>query len=224
MKTALLLSLLTATFLTTAQAKPIFGKVESYIIVKTGEVVSIATNEISDDGQSANFYNYGARKRMDIDMSEVSKSTRAEIAGVKAGKHILITTPAGASKVTITRYCQVFGLYESKQAYVGCKTYEADKIDGYQMPVSLSYIVQNVEQVVAEVESLDNFSHGDVAELRIETKLIKAQKRVKILAIFSNGEALVESSLAGLNFLNSSGTLHRYGVERVKLQDLNKLN
>lgn len=219
MKTALLLSLAVSLF-TTAQAKSLIGRVDSYIIVKTGAVVSIATNEIEDDGSTATFYSYAHRKKITVNMSDLSKSTREEIADVKAGEHILINTPTASGKV-ITRTCTVFNLFESKQASVGCKTYEADAINGYRIPQRLDYIVQNIEDAVAEIEKLDNFSKGDTAELRVETKTIEANKKVRILAIFENGDALVEPVLAKLNFLNSSGTLYRYGVEKVKLQDLN---
>ena len=224
MKAVLLLSLMTVTLFTTAQAKSLIGRVDSYIIVQTGTIVSIGTNQIEDDGSTATFYSHAHGKKITVNMSDLSKSTNAEIANVKAGKSVLINTASASGKV-VSRACIVFDLFENKQAYVGCKTYEADNVNGYQTPARLDYIVQNVEvAVTAEVASLDGYSKDERVELRIQTNTIKAGKTVKILAIFSNGEALIESSLAGLNFLNSAGILNRYGIERVKLQDLNKLN
>ena len=224
MKTALLLSLVTASLMNFANAKSLIGTVDSYIIIKTGVTVSIGTNDIEDDRSTATFYSYAHGKKITVNMSDLSRSTRSEIADVKAGESILITTQSGANPaLRVIRECIVFNLYENKQAYVGCKTYEADRIVGYQLPQSLNYIIQNVENgVVAEVASLENFSKGDFAELRVETKNIKANKRIKILALYSNGEALIESSLTGLNFLNTNSILFRYGTERVSIQDLSK--
>lgn len=220
MKTALLLSLMTVTLMATAQAKPLIGRVDSYIIPQSGKIVSIGTNEIEDDG-SATFYSYAHGKKITLNVNDLSKSTRSEIANVKAGEAVLINTQSASGKV-VTRICTVFNLFENKQAYVGCKTSAADNVTGYQTPNRLDYIIQNVEEVVgAEVNTLDKVSQGDVMELRVDTTLIKANKKVRVLKIFSNGDALVEPELAKLNFLNDSGTLYRYGVEKVRLQDLN---
>lgn len=220
MKTALLLSLMTIALATSAEAKSIIGRVDSYIIAKTGVVVEIGTNEIEDDRSTATFYSYPHRKKITVNMSDLSKSTKAEIANVKAGENVLINTQSASGKV-ITRECVVFHLFENKQAFVGCKTYEADKTIGYQTPDRLDYVVQNVEEgAVAEVDSIQNVSKGDILELRVETKTIKANKKVRVLAVFANGDAIVEPQLAKLNFLNSSG-IYRYGVEKVRLQDLN---
>lgn len=221
MKKALLLSVMTITFLSQAHAKPFFGTVDKYIEVANGNVIEIASNEIEDG--VAEFYDYGTRQRRTINMSEVSKSTREEIAGVQAGEAILVTTRLdnvrNVRNQTVNRYCQVFYVFENKQAYVGCKSSEADRIPGYQLPERFDYIV-NVEHVTAEVESLDGFKKGESVELNIETRNIKAQRKVRILAIFANGEALVQKD--GFSRLDTSGILHKSGIERVNLSDLSK--
>ncbi|MBC7713797.1 MAG: hypothetical protein H7177_10690 [Rhizobacter sp.] len=220
MKTALLLSLMTVSMITTAHAKSLIGSVDSYIIAKSGTVVSIGSNEIEDDGSTATFFSYALGKKITVNMSELSKSTRSEIADVKAGESVLINTPT-VSGNNITRTCVVFNLFENKQAYVGCKTYEADAVAGYNIPQRLDYIIQNVESgVVPEVANVENFSKGDKVELTVATKTIKAGKSVRILALYKNGQALVEPTLAGINFLNSSGILNRFGIERVSINDL----
>ncbi len=50
MKKALLLSLMTVSFLSQAHAKSFFGSVDHYIIAETNQVIEIGSNEISDDG------------------------------------------------------------------------------------------------------------------------------------------------------------------------------
>jgi hypothetical protein len=106
-------------------------------------------------------------------------------------------------------------------AYIGCKATEADQINGYATPNRFDFIVNNVENIIAEVEALDGYTNGQVAELRIDTKHAKAGRSVKILAIFVNGEALIQKF--GFSVLDSSGVLHKTEVERVFLSDLNKL-
>lgn len=223
MNKALLLSVMTLAFTLEAQAKPLIGRIDKYIEIKNGNVIEIATNEIEDG--SATFYDYGIRKKRTIDMSEVSKATREEIAGVKAGEMILVETRLdnvrNVRNQTVSRYCEVFYLFENKQAYAGCKSSEADRIPGYQLPARFDFIINNVENVTAEVESLDGFTKGETAELSIETRTIKAGKNVRILAIFANGEALVQKD--GFSRLDTSGILHKSGVERINLVDLSKL-
>lgn len=220
MKKALLLTLMTVSFISSVQAKALIGTFDSYIIEGTGDVVSIATNAFSDDGRTAEYTDYRLGKTLTVETSRLSKSTREEIDGVKAGETVLVGTEAMGTKQIISRICTVYNLFENRSAYVGCKTYQADKIPGYQIPERLTYIVKDVSQVVAEVESLDGFSKGDVAELNINTANAKAGRNVKILAILANGEALVEKT--GFNILNTGGILHRFSLDRVKLQDLSK--
>lgn len=223
MKTTLLLTLITTTMFSVAEAKPFFGRIEKYIEVKTGKVIEIGSNDIEADG-TASFYDYATSTKRTINISELSKSTREEIAGVKAGERILATTyAANSNTITTSRYCEVFYVFENKMAYVGCKASEVDIIPGYALPERFDFILSNVEQVTAEVDSLDGFSRGETAELRIDAKTAKAGKNMKILAIFTNGEALVQK--AGFNVLDTSGVLNKLGaVERIQLSDLNKLD
>ncbi len=223
MKKTLLLSLMTISFMSQVQAKAFFGRVEKYIIPATGQIIEIASNEIEDDGQTAEFYDYRDGKRKNIDMSTVSKSTREEIAGVKAGEAILVTTQAGNDKTkTVSRYCAVFYVFENKQAFVGCNTtVEADRIPGYALPTRMDFIVNNVENVIAQVEEHDGVKKGDIMELRINTANAKAGRNMRVLAVFANGEVLVEK--AGLGFLDTNSIVYRGGVDRVTTSDLSKL-
>ncbi|NOT78512.1 MAG: hypothetical protein HOP07_05865 [Bacteriovoracaceae bacterium] len=222
MKTALFLTLATLTFSQYTEAKPFIGTVNKYIVVKTNKIIDIGTHDISDDEQSANPYDYSTGKKINLQMSEVSKSTREEIAGVKAGEMVLINTGV-ASKIneTVTRYCEVYYLFENKQAYIGCKTYAIDAVNGYQTPQRLDYIINNVEQgVVAEIETAAGFTKGEVAELKIDTKNAKAGRNVKILAIFANDEVLVQKY--GFNVLDTGPIVYKSSVDKINIADLNR--
>ncbi|MFA6235923.1 MAG: hypothetical protein WC635_01245 [Bacteriovorax sp.] len=222
MKTALLLSTLSLFLSSTAYSKGIIGTVDKYLVVKTGQVIEVGSTEI-DDG-IATYYDYSVSKRKKIEVSELSKSTRKEIAGVKAGESILARTYLGNSRTeTIIRICEVFYLFENQQAYVGCKSTEADRVPGYQLPNRFDFIINNVENVTAEAASLEGFEKGENAELTIDTESIKAGRTVRILVIYTNGEALVQK--AGFNILDSSGILNKLGaVEKIQLSSLSKLN
>lgn len=221
MKKTLLLTLMTVSFISSVQAKSFFGTTDYYIVEKTQEVIAIGSNSISDNGV-AEYYDYKESKRKTIDISEVSKSTKKEIAGVKAGEVILLTTGvANSPGETISRYCQVFNLFENSMAFVGCKTYEEDNKEGVIVATRLDFVVGNVNSVVAEVESLDGIKKGETVELAVNTKNAKAGRNVKVLAIFANGEALVQK--VGLSFLDTSGIVYQAVVDRVQLSDLSKL-
>lgn len=222
MKKTLLLTLMTVSFISSVQAKSLFGTIDSYIIEKTNQVIQVASNEISDDGV-VSYFDYKEGKRKTINRSEISKSTLKEIAGVKIGEVILLNTGvANSATETITRYCQVFNVFENSMAYVGCKTYAEDNKAGVIKATRLDFIVNNVESVVAEVSSSEGIKKGEIAELRINTKSAKAGRNVKVLAIFANGEALVQK--VGFSFLDTSSIVYQSSVDRVQLSDLSKLN
>lgn len=222
MQKTLLLTLLSVCFTSGVEAKSWFGTIDKYIIVNSGAVIEIGSTDISDDGQMAEYYDYRDGKRRTIQMADVSKSTRGEIAGVKAGETVLVTTMNYAKTATISRYCEVFTLFENKQAYVGCKTTEADSIPGYNTPMRLDYILSNVEQVTAEVEELNGVKKGKIMELRIQTKNAKAGRKVKVMAVFANGDVLVQK--VGLNTLDTSSILFKVFIDRVTTADLNQLD
>lgn len=222
MKTTLLLTLVFSALISNANAGGFIGRVDHYIETRTGNVVEISSNDIEKDG-TASFFDYSIHAKRTVNINDYSKNTRMEIAGVKAGEKILARTlKQNSNSETVSRYCEVFYLFENKMAYVGCKATEADRINGYALPNRFDFIVNNVENVTAEVSELDGFKKGEVAELRINTKSAKALERLKILVIFANGEVLAQK--AGLNVLDTSGILYKHGaVERIHLSDLNKI-
>jgi len=221
MKT-LLLTLMTISMLSTAQAKGLIGIIETYIIEKNGMVINVASNEVSEDGR-APYFDYSANKKKTIELSELSKATNKEIDGVKAGEMILMTTKvSGSNTELISRYCEVSNVFENQMADVTCKTYEKDKLDLLNFG-SLNFIVKNVRSVIAEVASLNGIRRSEAVELRINTKNTKAGKKVRVLAIFANGEALVQK--IGLsNLTDSSSIIHKKTADRVHISDLSKLD
>jgi len=214
MKTALLMAFTVLSLQSVAHAKSLIGRVDKYIILNSNQIIEIASNEIEDG--KGKYYDYAEHKWKTIDMNDVSKGTTEEISGVKAGERILATTMVANSKTeTVSRYCQVFYVFENKKAYVGCKSTEADIIPGYQTPNRFDFIVENVESVTAEVSSLNDFSTKEIAELNTDTKNFSSGTKVKILAIFANGEALIQKS--GFNILDTSDVLNKLGaVDRFK--------
>jgi hypothetical protein len=221
MKTALLMAFTVLSLQSVAHAKSLIGRVDKYIILNSNQIIEIASNEIEDG--KGKYYDYAEHKWKTIDMNDVSKGTTEEISGVKAGERILATTMVANSKTeTVSRYCQVFYVFENKKAYVGCKSTEADIIPGYQTPNRFDFIVENVESVTAEVSSLNDFSTKEIAELNTDTKNFSSGTKVKILAIFANGEALIQKS--GFNILDTSDVLNKLGaVDRINLSELNKI-
>jgi ribosomal protein S17E len=220
MKT-LLLTLMTVSMLSTAQAKGLIGIIETYIIKKNGKVINVASNEISKDGRAL-YFDYSTNKKKLIEFTELSKATKKEIAGVKAGEMILLTTKvSGSNTELISRYCEVSNVFENHMADVSCKMYERDK-RGLFDSGSMRFIVKNVRSVIAEVASLNGIRRSEVVELRINTKNAKAGKNVRVLAIFANGEALVQKIKLSLN--NTPSIIHKKTADRVRIADLSKLN
>lgn len=219
MKT-LLLTLLTVSMLSTAQAG-LIGIIETYIIEKNGKVINVASNEVSKDGMAL-YFDYSTNKKRSIHLSELSKATNKEIDGVKAGEMILMTTKvSGSDTELISRYCKVYNVFENHMADASCKMYKKDKREFFDSG-SLQFIVKNVRSVIAEVASLNGIRKNEVVELRINTNNAKAGKNVRVLAIFANGEALVQKT--GFNLNESAAIIHKLTVDRVRVSDLNKLD
>lgn len=214
MKKALLLTLMTVSFVSAAQAKSFFGRMESYLDLRNGSIIEIASNEINDDG-TATYFDQKTRKDKIINLKDTSKETKAEIAGVKAGKRILVTSNLGiTANAPVTRFCEVSILFENKMALAKCKATENDN-----QPNVFSYTVQNVEDVVAEVDNIQAVEENDIIELGTDTGVAKAGEKVRVLAVFASGEALVEKH--GLSILDRAGVLYKLrAVEIVSISDI----
>ena len=221
MKKTLLLSLMTIAFISHAQAKPFFGTVDKYIM-KNNQIIEIGSNDI-ENGQGV-YFDYRDHKRKNIDMSEVSKSTKEEIAGVKIGETILLTTGVANDKsgAIISRYCSVFSVFENGQAHVGCRTYKEDNANGQIATNRLDFIVGvGSSNVTAQVDELEGIRTGENRSI-YNNKTLKDGRKVKVLAIFENGEVLVQRSV--LNIQDTSSIIQKHGeVLRISISDLKEI-
>lgn len=146
--------------------------------------------------------------------SQLSKETDSEIAGVASGRLIIVQTEEGS------KTCAVHRLFENGMALIGCLGMTKDF---EPKPFLTNLILNTVDQeaVVAEVKSIDGFTKDAKATLANAVGTLKANSKVEILAVFANGEALVQH--AGNHFFDTKVTLLRYKIERVNLSEL-KLN
>lgn len=206
MKKTLLLTLATLSLITSVQAKSIFGKLEVYVDQQTGRVVEIASN-----------------KTEDYDMSRYSASTKNEISGVKAGERILLNTYIFRSNTeTVSRYCDVYHVFENKMAQVGCNTVSADFRRNEDAKIRLDFMVSTVDEAIAEVAELNGFRTNSKAKLNISVPRIKAGREVKIVAIFENGEVLVQKT--GYGLFHGDNVVERGDlIARVSINDLSEL-
>lgn len=214
MKKALLLTLMTVSFVSTAQAKSFFGRMENYLDLRNGSIIEIASNDINEDG-TAEYFDQKTRKDKIINLKDTSKATKAEIEGVKAGKRILVTSNLGiTANAPVTRFCEVAFLFENKMALAKCKANENDN-----QPSVFNYTVQNVEDVVAEVDNSQAVEENDIIELGSDTEVAKAGEKVRVLAVFASGEALIEKH--GVSILDRAGVLYKLRpVAIVSISDL----
>lgn len=197
------------------------SKLNKFIHKDSNQIIELGGWDLSEDGKTNVFFNYETGKRETILMADYVPATQNEIANVRAGEVIIAKTYVAHSKTeVIERVCQVFYLFENKKAYVGCKSYENDNLAGYNTPARFDFIINNVEDVVAEVVELDGFKKGELAELQVDTDSIKNGKTVRVLAVMANGEAIVQKM--GFSILDTSSIVYKGGIERVRLTDLRK--
>ena len=203
------------------EAREMVSKIRKYIHKDSNLIVELGGWDLSDDGKTNKYFDYKTGKKVTIEMDDFVIQTFDEIANVRAGEMVIAKTLVGNSRTeTIDRICEVYYLFENKKAYIGCKAYEQDAIPGYSIPARFDFIVNNVEQVVAEINEFDGVKKGDTAELLVETRSIKNGKTVRVLAVMANGEALVQKM--GFSILDTSSIIYKGGVERVKISDLRK--
>ena len=201
------------------RAKSLINSIDKYIINSSNQVIEIASSDIDSDGLTAKYWDYKIYKKLSVNMHDVTKATMESINDVSAGEMILVTTKAARNDTAyVNRYCQVFHLFENKKAFVGCKTYEIDNIKGHTRPARLDFIINNVEDVTPEVEMIDHLAKGEIATLKVDTLNAKAGKAVRVLALFSNGEALVQK--IGLGTLSNTSIIYKSSIDRVKITDL----
>lgn len=192
----------------------LFEKIYHYIEINSGKVVELSAYDIDKEKQTGTYFDYAEGKKFTVNMSELSKETREEINGVRAGKMILIPFQKEV------KACAVYYLFENGMAEIGCQTGAIVKNIGMDRPERRIYIAKNVEQngIIAEVDSLNGISKKAHATLKTKTGSLLEGEKVRVEVIFANGEALVQKM--GLNLLDTSEVIMKFNIERVNLSDL----
>lgn len=215
MKVSILLAALILS-MTNAEAK-FFSRIDKYINIKTNEVIELSENDIDTEKDTATYYSYSERIRKTAKLADLSKSTTEEISGVRQMEFLLADNLDGQT------ICQVWHLFENGSAYVGCRTGKRMQNIGMPRPGTANGILSSVNHpsVVVEVDELNDFRSQDIAQLTEDTQQNVAGTTVRIEAVFANGEALIQKR--GLNLLDTSGLLLKYSVEKVRLDQLKKI-
>ena len=191
-----------------------FSKINHYINTKTGAMVELSEFDINQTNQTGTYFSYAEGKKLTVNLSDLSMSTRNEINGVKGGRMVLVQFASGQKP------CDVFYLFENGMAQIACNTGKMVQNIGVDRPQRATYIVKNVELagVIAEVLSLNGVNEKDYATLTTKVGVLNAGTKVRVEVIFGNGEALVQKM--GINFLDTSDILAKYNIEKVNLSDL----
>ncbi len=206
MRHLLLASLVSLSFSAQAFIKP----VHKYIHTPTGRVID--ASEYNFHGDEVEFFDYAESKKKRVKAADLSKATRARLAGVKAGEFILVPFPEGP------RACEVWVLFENAMAQIGCQTGEVMRQIGPSRPAIGTYILSHAERAIGEVAELDGRKKKDHVVLSEAQGKLKAGESVRIEAIFANGQVLVQR--AGLALLDTSSPLHKFNTTLVNLSDL----
>lgn len=103
-------------------------------------------------------------------------------------------------------------------ARIGCQTGEMLGNIGVDRPAVGQYNLNHVSNITPEVKELQGFSKKDFTVMAVKKGKIKEGAKIRIEAIFANGEAMVQKM--GIGYLDSSSVLMKLNIERVHLNDL----
>lgn len=208
---------LTFVFLLLAQssfANPFFSKVRYYIHVPTMILIELSEFDFNRKEGTAKYFSYAESKHFTVQIKDIAATIKTEIAGVKAGEHIVIKTTQGQ------KVCSVNMLFENSSARISCQTGKIIERMGIDRPQVVSYTLPTVDQeyVVAEIDTFDGVSKGMTATLLVDADRLTEGTEVTIEAVFANGDAFVHKN--GISKLDSSELLDKKQVARVSLKDL----
>ena len=188
---------------TLSASAAIFSPIYTYILT-SGAVVDLqGENEAQD---SAYYFDYRSGKRVYVKLSEASVETKKRINGVKAGEFIAARTESGE------QICMTYHVFENGMAHFGCRTGKFLENIG-PTRFSISEYTAHTSNILSEAIEVDGFAKGEVALLE--------GKKVKILAIFTNGLVLTHPASL-ISKLDTSSHLLKTNVKIVKTQDLEK--
>lgn len=182
----------------------IISKIYRYIHT-SGIVVEL--QGIDESRGTAYYFDYLANKRVEVNLSDVSKETKKRMNGVSGGDFVFAYTDTGA------QICTTYTVFENAMAHLGCRTgKELQNIGPLRLQVG-SYTAKT-ENLLTSVQEVDGFSLGEVALLK--------GKKIRVKAIFENGYVLTEPSSIFAK-LDTSSTLLKTNVKIVTTRDLEKL-
>ena len=174
-------------------------------ILESGRVVML--QGINAARGTAWYYDNNINKRVQVNLSEVSKETKKKINGVGENDFVYTTTVAGP------QICVTYYVFENGMANVGCRTGKILSNIGPSR-YEVGSFTGSTKNLLAAVSDADGYSKGEVV-------LLNGQS-VRIKAIYSNGYVLTESASA-LAKLDTSGALLKTNVKIVTTRDLEKL-
>lgn len=179
---------------------------------ETGAVVDLY--KINEEEKTGVYYDYTLGKRVKVNLEDLSQQVEYPINNVASGKFVLANIN-GKIKV-----CEVYYVFENGMTRFGCQNGKIRDNIGVDRPAVVPFN-DHASNLTAEVKSMNEFRRGDKASLKAFAGNLRVGTKVRIEAIFPNGEAVVQK--AGANLLDTSGILMKFNVEKVQLSDLKKL-
>lgn len=162
---------------------------------------------------TATVYDHSTQKKRTVKIADLSKESHEGINGVKPGSLVLIN-------LKDHNFCETFKVFENGLAYIGCQVEGSVQLNiGKDRPKNVRYFA-GVDNLISEVDKAESFQKSEKAILSKDYNKIPAGTLVRIEAIFSNGEALIQKM--GLNLLDTSSLRLKFNLERVLLSDLEK--
>lgn len=211
-KSFVMLSLVLAQTLSFSANAELIGRSWRYLHIPTGMQVEL--NNVNEQAGTAYYFDYVSHKKVNINLSEVSREIDAGVNGVKTGHFVLVNFDKDD-----LRHCQVYRVFENGIARIGCNNGKISKNIGVDRP-QVRQFNASVYDVTGETESMEGFSKKEKVKLAVDAGNLKAGTTVRIEAIFQNGEALIQKM--GVNLLDTSGLMLKFNIERVSLNDLEK--
>lgn len=185
----------------------------SYFHNETGAVID-HLYKINEEEKTGVYYDYETEKRVKVNLEDLSQQVEYPINNVSSGKFVLANIN-GHIKV-----CEVYYVFENGMTRFGCQNGKIRDNIGVDRPAVVQFN-DHVSNLTAEIKSMNDFKKGDKASLKAFAGNLRVGTKVRIEAIFPNGEAVVQK--AGTNLLDTSGILMKFNVEKVQLSDLKKL-
>ena len=168
-----------AMVLTTISAQAEFlTPIHNYILT-SGRVVML--QGINEAHGTAWYYDNNINKRVQVNLSEVSKETKKKINGVGENDFVYTTTVAGP------QICVTYYVFENGMANVGCRTGKIVKNIGPSR-YEVGSFSGSTKNLLAAVNEAYGYSQGEIATLK--------GSKVRIKAIYNNVYVLTESTNA----------------------------